>query len=75
MLPGKCKLKRSETATHLLAQIQIILKQVSKLYSMLEDDKYYGEKLSCKGDREYQEMGSGANACRVVKEDSMENLG
>lgn len=54
MLPGKCKLKQSDTTTHLLAKIQIISKQVSKLYSMLEDDKYHGEKLSCKGDREYQ---------------------
>lgn len=37
--------------------------------------KYYGEKLSCKEDRKYQEVGRGAIANRVVKEDFTENLG
>lgn len=39
---------------------------------MLEDGKYFGEKLSCKGDREYQEVGS-TNG--VVEEDLSESLG
>lgn len=37
--------------------------------------KYYWEKLSCKEDRKYQEVGRGAIANRVVKEDFTENLG
>ena len=45
---------------------------MNKLQSMVEDGKYFGEKLSCKGDREYQEVGS-TNG--VVEEDLSESLG
>lgn len=39
---------------------------------MLEDGRYFGEKLSCKGDREYQEVES---TNRMVEEDLSESLG
>jgi len=45
---------------------------MNKLESMLEDGKYFGEKLSCKGDREYQKVGS---TNRMVEEELSESLG
>ena len=45
---------------------------MSKPESTLEDGKYFGEKLSCKGEREHQEVGS---TNRVVEEDLSESLG
>lgn len=45
---------------------------MNKPESMLEDDRYFGEKSSCKGDREYQEVGS---TNRMVEEDLSESLG
>ena len=45
---------------------------MNKPESMLEDGRYFGEKSRCKGDREYQEVGS---TNRMVEEDLSESLG